>query len=262
MGWRRFLRRREEDAELAREIEAHVAHEVDENVARGMDAVEARRRALVKFGGVANVREEVWKWNTVGVLDDLWRDVRYVTRTLRRAPGFAVAVILVMALGIGAVTAMFTIVRSVLLKPLPFRDPERLVRVYEHSADGKFPYNVVAGGVFREWKKQSHGFSDLALIMRWSAYNLADASGQLPEKVKAGECSWNLFPMLGVEPALGRAFTADDDRLSANATVILSWSLWKRRFGGDAGVVGQKILLHGRPYIVIGVMPAWFTYPE
>src|SRR5262249_33919732 len=127
VGWRRFLRRREEDAEVAREVAAHVTHEVDENVARGVGVVGARGPGLVKFGGVANVREEVWKWNTVGVLDDVWRDFRYVVRTLRRAPGFAVAVILVMALGIGAVTAMFTIVRSVLLKPLPFRDPERLV---------------------------------------------------------------------------------------------------------------------------------------
>src|SRR3954447_20505434 len=144
MGIRRYFRRRDADAELAREIETHVAHEIDENIARGMDSIEARRRALVKFGSAGNVREDVWQWNTVAVIDDLWRDLRYVLRTLRRAPGFAVAVVLVMALGIGAVTAMFTIVRSVLLKPLPFGDRDRLVMLYEITSDAKFSYNSVA----------------------------------------------------------------------------------------------------------------------
>jgi len=262
MGWRRYFRRRDEDAELAREIEAHIAHEIDENVGRGMTAKEARRRALVKFGSARNVREDVWRWNTIGALDDLWRDLRYVLRTLRRAPGFAVAVILVMALGIGSVTAMFTIVRSVLLKPLPFKEPERLVRLYEHSADDKFPYNDSAGGVFEEWKKQSHSFSDLALLWSSPEYNLSSAGGQLPESVRAAECSWNLLPTLGVEPALGRRFTESDDQLSANATVILSWGLWKRRFASDPSILNQTIHLDAKPYIVIGVMPPWFTYPD
>jgi predicted permease len=262
MGIRRYFRRRDEDAELAREIEAHVAMEAEENMARGMDPVEARRRALVKFGSAGIVREDVWEWNTVGVIDDLWRDLRYVMRTLRRAPGFALAVIIVMALGIGAVTAMFTVVRSVLLRPLPFRDPDRLVRLYEQSADGKFPYNEVAGGIFQEWKKQSHGFSDLALVVPWPTYNLSGTTGQLPETVRAAQVSWTLFPTLGVEPALGRAFTPKDDQASANATAILSWGLWKRRFGSDPAIVGQTIRLDAQPYSVIGVMPQWFGYPE
>jgi predicted permease len=262
MGMGRYWRRADEDAELAREIEAHIAHQIDENVARGMTEEEARRRALVKFGSARNVGEDVWRWNTIGLLDDLWRDVRYVVRTLRRAPGFALAVILVMALGIGSVTAMFTIVRSVLLKPLPFKEPERLVRLYEHSADGNFPYNDSAGGVFEEWKKRSSSFSDLALLRNWPEYNLSAAGGQLPESVRAAECSWNLFPTLGVEPALGRSFTESDDQLSANATVILSWGLWKRRFGSDPSILQQTIHLDAKPYSVIGVMPAWFTYPD
>jgi predicted permease len=258
----RFFRRRGEDSELAREMEAHVALETDENIARGMTVEEARRRALVKFGSPGNVREDLWQWNTIGFLDNVTRDVRYVLRTLRRAPGFAVAVILVMGLGIGAVTAMFTIVRSVLLKPLPFREPDRLVRLYEHSADGKFPYNDSAGGMFEEWKKQSRSFSDLAILLSWPEYNLSAAAGQLPESVRAAECSWNLFPTLGVEPALGRGFTEADDQLSANGTVVLSWGLWKRRFGSDPSILNQTIHLNAKPYTVIGVMPPWFTYPD
>src|SRR5262249_28308389 len=132
----RFLRRKAEDEELRREMEAHVAHEMDENVAKGMPAEEARRRALAKFGSRENVREDVRRWNTIGVLEGAVRDLRHVMRALRRAPGFALAVIVVMALGIGAVTAMFTIVRSVLLKPLPFGDARRLVVLNEQSNDG------------------------------------------------------------------------------------------------------------------------------
>ncbi len=227
----RFFRRRDEDAELAREIEAHIAHEIDENVMRGMSAEEARRRALVKFGSRRNVREDVWRWNTIGILDDVGRDLRYVTRPLRRAPGFALAVILVMALGIGAVTAMFTIVRSVLLKPLPFGDRDRLVMLYERSADGRFPYNSVAGGSFLEWLKEAKSFEDVSAWQQ-AEYNLSGTGGQLPELMVGAPCSWDLFRALGVQPALGRGFEVSDDRSGADATVILSWGLWKRRFGG------------------------------
>jgi predicted permease len=258
----RFFRRRAEDAELAEEINAHIAQEIEDNLARGMSAEEARRQAHVKFGSRENVREDLWEWNSVRPLEDMLRNLRYVARTLRRAPGFTLAVVLVMALGIGASTAMFTVVRSVLLKPLPFREPARLIRLYEHSADDKFAYNFVAGGIFAEWKKQSHSFSDLAILSTFAEYNLSGAGGQLPEKVRAAECSWNLFRTLGVEPALGRGFTAEDDQPSASATVVLSWGLWKRRFGGDPSIFDKVIRLDAKTYKVIGVMPPWFAYPE
>jgi predicted permease len=258
----RFFRRRVEDQELTQEIEAHLAQETDDNVARGMSREEARRRALIKFGSRRNVREDLWEWNSVQVLDQWFRDLRYAVRRMLRAPGFALAVILVMGLGIGANTALFTIVRSVLLKPLPFKEPDRLLRLYEHSADDKFPYNVVSGGVFAEWKKHSHGFSDLAILGSFGQYSLSGGSGQLPEKARASDCSWNLFDTLGVEPTLGRSFTASDDQRSANGTVVLSWGLWKRRFGGDPAILNQTIRLDEKPYTVIGIMPAWFAYPE
>jgi putative ABC transport system permease protein len=191
----------------------------------------------------------------------LLRDVRYGMRTLTRTPGFAAIAILVMALGIGANVALFTIVRSVLFKPLPFRDPDRLVRLYESNPDGKFPYNANAGGVFAEWKKQSRSFTDMALC-GYAGYNLSGAGEQLPEGVRAGSFSWNLLPILGIQPSLGRNFTADEDRPSANPTVLLSWGLWKRRFAGNPSIVGQTVLLDARPYTVIGVMPASFAYPN
>src|SRR5437868_2959189 len=217
----RFFRRRAEDVELTQEIEAHIAQETDDNVARGMSREEGRRRALIKFGSARNVREDVWEWNTVQVVDEVLRDLRYAVRRLRRAPGFALAVILVIGLGIGANTALFTIVRSVLLKPLPFKEPNRLIRLYEHSSDDKYPYDSVSGGVFAEWKKQSQGFSDLAIESDSAEYSVSGAGGQLPEKVRAVECSWNLFGLLGVAPALGRGFSAaDDEQARAELSVI------------------------------------------
>ncbi len=169
--------------------------------------------------------------------------------------------ILVMALGIGANTALFTVVHSVLLKPLPFADPSRLVMLYERSVDGDYPFNVIAPGVYAEWQKRAQGFERMSIYGSGS-YNLSGDSGQLPERIESTRVSADFFPTLGVQPAYGRAFDSSDDRPQAEATVVLSWGLWKRRFGGVASIVGTNILLDGRPYSVIGIMPAWFAYPD
>ena len=261
MGIGRFFRRSAEHADVTREIESHIAHEIDDNLARGMSLEEARRQAHITLGNPQTAIEDVWEWNTAAFLDNLWRDLRYAARTLSRTPGFASIAILIMALGIGANTALLTVVRSVLLKPLPFADPERLVMLYEVSGPNNFPYNVVAGGIFQEWQKQSRSFEQMA-IWGGSGYNLSGTNGQLPEKVEGGKCSWNFFSTLGVRPVYGRGFTESDDSPDATATVILSWSLWKRRFGGDPSLVGKDVLLDGQRWTVIGVLPAWFSYPD
>jgi putative ABC transport system permease protein len=262
MNLRHFFQRNAEDSELQQEIASHLQHEIDDNVARGMSYEEARRQAGIKFGSAARFREELWQVNTIGLLDQLSRNVRYALRTLGRAPGFTLVAVFVIALGIGATTALFTIVHSVLLKPLPFKDPSRLIRLYELSADEKFSYNNSAAGVYAEWKKQNTSFSDLAILAAGFSYGLSGTGGEFPEKVRASECSWDLFTTLGVAPALGRSFAASDDQPSANATVLVSWGLWKRRFGGDPSILNQPIRLDEKSYTIIGVMPAWFAYPE
>jgi putative ABC transport system permease protein len=168
-----------------------------------------------------------------------------------------------MALGIGANVTLFTVVRSVLLKPLPFADPDRLVMLYEYSVagGGVSPYNVIAGGVFGEWKKQNTSFSDLALVGS-TDYGLSAAGGQLPEKVHGAAASWDLLKTLGVRPAFGRDFNPADDSPEANGTALLSWSLWQRRFGGDPSIVNKTIDLNGQAYTVIGIMPSWFAFPD
>ena len=250
---------------MQQEIDAYLAEETAENVARGMNPEEARRRARVKLGNPRSVREILWQQNTLSLADTLGRDLKYAARTLLRTPGFSLIAITVMALCIGATTSLFTVVRSVLLRPLPFRDPDRLVLVYEHFRDARsnqegFNYNAVAPADFFDWRAQTHGFEDLAVARR-AQFNLTGEHGELPELVGAGAGSWNLFPVLGVPAAIGRTFAESEDRLDGN-TALLTWNLFERRFGGDPSIVGRQIHLDGKPYTVVGVLPQSFTYPD
>ena len=261
MQLRMLFFRGKEDARLNDELRFHLEQQIAENIAAGMSAEDARHAAMRLFGNSTALRDqtrETWNWNW---LEQLWRDIRYGARTLARTLGFSIIAIVVMALGIGANVALMTVVRSVLLKPLPFKDTDRLVRLYEADSHGAFQDNVVAGGTFAAWKTQARSFDDMAITQRID-YNLSGAGGQLPELADAYTASWNLLPLLGVQPAVGRNFMSSDDRPNAAAVVMLSWGLWKRRYGGDRGIVGKSILLDARPYTVIGILPAWFTYPD
>lgn len=194
-------------------------------------------------------------------MSSLLRDLRYGIRTLSRTPGFSGIAILVMALGIGSTIALFTVVHSVLLKPLPLPGIDRLVRAYEADTVLKFQNNWVAGGTFASWQRDNHSFEQMALITD-DTYNLSASSGELPERIQAEICSWGALPLLGVKPAYGRLFTANDDRWGAPETTVLSWGFWKRRYGGDPSIIGKNIMLDAKPFTVIGILPAWFQYPN
>ncbi|HUD14973.1 MAG TPA: ABC transporter permease, partial [Terracidiphilus sp.] len=261
MQCKMLFRRDRAGEQLHDELDFHLDQQITENVAAGMSPAEARSAALRSFGNPATLRDQArdtWSWHW---LELLLSDMRYSIRTLVRTPGFSVLAIVVMGLGIGANVALFTVVRSVLLRPLPFKDQDRLVRLYEANAKGAFQDNIVAGGTFASWQAQAHSFEGMAIKKRIS-YNLSGSAGQLPELADAEQASWNLFPLLGVDAAVGRLFLPSDDRPQANPTVILSWGLWKRRYGGDPGLVGKTILLDARPFTVIGILPAWFNYPD
>lgn len=255
-----LFRRRETAQQLDSEMQFHLDEQIAENIAAGMNPAGARETALRLFGNRTLLQEETrdtWGWSW---LEQIARNFRCAARSLRRTPGFSIASILVIAFGIGATTSLFTVVRSVLLNPLPFKDPGRLVRL--HEASEMFPHNQSAAGMFAEWKKENRGFSDMALIQEEHSYALSGSGNELPEEISGAWCSWNFFPMLGVEPTLGRLFAASDDQLSANATVVLTWGLFQRRFGGDPAILNQTIDLEQKPYTVIGVLPAWFAYPD
>jgi predicted permease len=252
--------RRTAGAELDRELRFHLDEQIAENRAAGINEKEARQAALRLFGNPTVVRErvrETWSWQW---LESLARDIRQGVRRLMRAPSFAITAIVVLALGIGANIALFTVVNAVLLKPLAVAHPERLVRIYEAESDGGHPDNVVAGGSFARWQAESHSFTRLAI--KRAVTNSLSGGSQLPEVVNTEVASWQLLPMLGVHPVIGRLFDANDDRPDANATVLLTEGFWKRRYGGAPALIGRTILLNAKPYTVIGVLPAWFRYPD
>jgi hypothetical protein len=165
------------------------------------------------------------------LLNSLWRDLRYAARTLTRSPGFTIIAVLVMGLGIGANITLFTVVRSVLLNPLPFRDPGQLYAIYESETKttNLNKYFPVDAGSVAEWQRSTQKIAQLALVSPWQSYNVPAEGGKLPEKIDAEWRAWNFFPILGVTPALRRSFTSGDDRSDAEDTVIQSSSFWKRR---------------------------------
>jgi predicted permease len=265
MSWFRFLHRKQSDTELQNEIETFLTEEAAENEARGMSRAEARRQAQLKFGNTQTVHESLWVQNSPLLLSGIARDMTYAFRTLSRTPGFSIIAIVVMALCMGAATSLYTIVRSVLLRPLPFRDPGQLVMVYERhrttQSKAEDPnFTSVAPADFYDWRSKTNGFEDMA-ILRYAGYNLTGERNELPESVRAAAGSWNLFPLLGVQPVLGRSFSDSEDR-PGGAVVMLTWSVFQRRFAGNPAIVGRPIHLDGRSYTVVGVLPSWFTYPD
>jgi putative ABC transport system permease protein len=192
-------------------------------------------------------------------MQNLWQDLRYGVRMLYKNHGFTAVAVLALALGIGANTAIFSVVNSVLLRPLPFRDPQRLVVVWEnHQQRGGPEREWAAPADFRDFRDQTQSFEHVAALLGTQA---TLTGFEEPEDVQGAAVSYDTFKMLGVEPALGRSFTADEDRAGAERVVVLSHGLWQKRFGSDPSIVGRGITLGGDSYTVIGVMPRGFSFP-
>ncbi len=183
--------------------------------------------------------------------------MRYGWRGLLKSPGFTVVAVLSLALGIGANTAIFSLVHTVLLKSLPYHEPDRLVMVWEDQSAAGFPRNMAAPANFLDWKQQNQAFESMAAL-DWREFNLT-GDGR-PEKVIAYGVTSDFFPLLGVKPWLGRTFLPEEDKPGANRVVVLSHTFWQSRFGGDRGIIGKEILLNGENHVVIGVMPAGFQF--
>jgi putative ABC transport system permease protein len=259
MGWTRFFRRRAWDEERARELDAYLEIETEENVARGMSRDEARYAARRKLGNPTSIREEIYRMNSIGLFETVWQDLKYAGRVLRKNPGFTFFAVAVLALGIAANTAIFSIADAVLLRPLPYRDAGHLVAVWEDGSTYGFPRDTPAPGNFSDWKARNRVFVDMAAYS-WDNLNLTSDGN--PEQLSANTVSGNLFSVLGESPALGRDFRPDDSIPGAAGVAILTHSLWLRRFGGNPGIVGQEVRLNGERYTVIGVMPRGFLYPD
>src|SRR5215472_1667376 len=190
-------------------------------------------------------------------MNPLLQDVKYALRMLAKSPGFTAIAVLTLALGIGANTAIFSVINSVLLEPLPFQNPAQLVSLREtESAPGDFPLD---GADYLDWQAQNKAFSSMSIISYPQGFN-ASGAGE-PEVVSVRQAQANFFDTLGVAPLLGRGFAKGEDADGKNRIAVLSDGFWKRHFGGDASALGKTIELNNESYMIIGVMPRWFNYP-
>ena len=193
------------------------------------------------------------------IMDTLIKDIRYGVRSLLKHRGFSLIAVLTLALGIGANTAIFSLVNAVLLRALPFPDADQLVMVWEDASFAGFPRNTPAPANYADWKSQSQSFAEMAAL-RTQGFNVT-GDGE-PEKVEGYGVTANFLPMLGVKPAAGRVFSADEDKPGAAKVVMLSHGFWQRRYGAEQTVMGRQLLLNGEKYTVIGVMPKDFQFME
>jgi putative ABC transport system permease protein len=232
--------------------------EAAEQQESGLSAEQARYAAMRALGNTTLVQAEVrrtWGWTPV---EGLAQDIRFSLRTLRQSPGFVVFAVLALALGLGANAAIFSVVDAVLLRPLPFRDADRL-EVWEEASQMGFTLAPLAQANFVDRKRRNHIFEDMAAL-NCDLYALAGDG--TPEQVEGSPVTANLFPLLGVSPILGRNFSAEEDRPDGPRVVVISYGLWQRRFGGDAAIAGRDIWLNNQKYVILGVMPRGITFPE
>lgn len=256
-----LFQKKSRDAEMAEEIQQHLDLLTGRNIAAGMSASEARNTALRQFGGVEQIKEtareqRIWMW-----ADEFLRDMRFGARMLAKTPGFTAVAILTLALGIGANAAIFSVIDSVLLKPLPYQNADRLVVLREHVRQSGYEHDqeAVTPGDFSDWSKRNTAFAGMAGIAPRS-FDLTGA-GQ-PVQIDGEAVSANLFALLQVEPLIGRAFHPEEDQHGTGRVAILGYGLWATRFASDPQVVGRSILLDGSNYLVIGVMPKNFHFPD
>lgn len=255
---RALVRKGEMDHELDEELRYHMEQEIERNVAGGMSHEEARFAALRSFGGVEQAKEQCREARGVRPLEDLWQDLRYGLRMLRKNPGFAFVAVLTLGLGIGANTAIFSVVNAVLLRPLPYPTADQLAAVYLTDARGESE-GPLAPAAYLHLKSHHGVFTGVAAWSNkgWPANLTGDGE---PERLQGFQVSADLFQVLGAAAARGRTFLAEEDHPGNNRVVVISHELWQRRFGGDAGLINRAISLNGASYDVVGVMPPDFRF--
>jgi len=263
LGLRRLVSRKHVDRELDDEVQQYIEHATEAHVKAGLSRADAERAARLEFGGVENVKDQIRSAGWDAALSTIWQDVRFGMRTLRRNPAFTAVTLATIAIGIGANTAMFSVVRAVMLRPLPYAKPEQLALLWSDDPARGLHEGLTAYQTVVDWRTSSRSFSDMAIFSTTSATLMDEPR----ERLTAAYVSANLFPLLGVPPVLGRVITQreQDDRV---ASVVLSYALWQRRFGGDSSVIGKALELDdadkgGLPAAtIVGVMPESFAFPD
>ncbi|MGC2401938.1 MAG: ABC transporter permease [Acidobacteriaceae bacterium] len=258
---RSFFRRGTRDADLDAEVASHIRFASEENMRRGMPADEARRQAMIGFGGVEQAKERQREARGLPWLEVLTQDVRYTFRTLGRDRSFTAIAVVILGLGIGANIAVFSVVNTILLRPLPLKDPQRLVRILTKKTTGGESSMTYTTDATEEFQKRNRSFDSVSGYFAFStADNIKLMGHGQPMPITGILVMRNFFETLGVQPLLGRLFTAEEALPHSRPAVLLSYPFWKRQYGSNAGIVGQAIDLDGTPVTVIGVLPQSFDF--
>lgn len=253
---RSLIERQQVENELDKELGFHLEQQTRENVARGMELDEARQAALRRLGGLAQIQEECRDKRRVRQLETVFQDLKYASPALLHSPGFSIVIVLTMALAIGANSAIFSVIDNVLLRPLPYLQPDRLVRLFLHNrVFPKFPLNPYD---FRDYRERARSFESMAAYAR---DDLQLSGNDTPVRLRAFAITAGFFHVLGSQPQMGREFSTNDELPANGHVVILSNAIWRQRFGASRSVVGRNVLLNGEPFTVVGVMGAGMEHP-
>lgn len=257
---RNTTRKGQVDRELTEEVGSYVELLTEKKMKEGMNEREARRAAMVEVGGVEQVKEEVRAGRTGFALEIFFQDLRYGMRSLLKKPAFTLTAVIALALGIGANTAIFSVINGVLLRSLSYAAPDRIVMLWERSVteSRRQMQNVISPANFLDWQKQSTSFEQMAAVADQRA-NLTGGTGE-PEEIKAQFVSQPFFAVLGVQPLVGRSFLPEEDTVGNDLVIILSHELWQTRFASDPQIVGKQATISGRQRTIVGVMPPGFHF--
>src|SRR5258707_2164165 len=257
--WKSLFRKRALEAQLSSEVRFHIDELTDANIAAGMSPMEARRRAVLEFGGGEQIKEELRDVYRVRLIETLIANLKSAFRFIRKSPSFSLAVILTLALGIGANSAVFSAIDAILLRTLPFPNGDQLMRLGQYNPKAKSPQTFVAPVRLEDWNRMNSALQMMSGCYRDDG---SETSGVLPEKVAEAFVAPRFLQVLGVSPVLGRDFSADEEHFGGPNTVLISDGFWRRRFQGDPNVIGKKLRINGFSYSIVGIMPASFLFPD
>src|ERR1700735_2408770 len=257
--WKSLFRKRAIDEQLDSELRFHFEKLVDENIAAGMAAQEARRPAMLEFGGHEQIKEDLRDVHRVSVIESTLANLKFAIRLIRKSPSFSIAVILTLALGIGANSAVFSAIDAIILRPLPFPNSDQLMRIDQYDTKGKSPQPFVAPVRLEDWNRLNSTFQ---AITGYYTEDESELSGELPEKLKRALIAPRFLQVWGIAPELGRDFSPQEEHFGGPAAVLIADRLWRRRFGANANAIGKNLRINNTSMPIIGVMPASFLFPD
>src|SRR4029077_3576268 len=257
--WKSLFRKSALDSQLDTELLFHIDKLTSDNIAAGMEPGEARRQAVLEFGGREQIKEELGDVHRVRVIESTLANLKSAFRFLRKSPTFSTTVILTLALGIGANSAVFSAIDAILLRPLPFPDADQLMRVDQYNPKTRSPLHLVAPVRLEDWNNLNSTFQALT---GYYTEDVSESTGPLPERITRSWVSPRFFQVWAVIPALGREFTPEEETLNGPAATLISDRFWRRRFNADPNIIGKNLRLEGHLTPVVGVMPPSFLFPN